>query len=612
MNMAMEPTDSGSLRKEPDHGHHWGAALLAPDKTRFRLWAPDCERVWLDLTEHEPQEMTAVDDGFFETTAAVGVDAAYGFRLKTPEGLLIPDPASRAQQDDVEGRSLVVDPNAHAWQCPAWRGRPWHEAAVCEVHVGLIGGFDAVRQRLDGWAELGITAIELMPVNAFSGARNWGYDGALIYAPETAYGTPAQLKALIDAAHERGLMMLLDVVYNHFGPKGNFLPQYASGFFREDIATPWGAAIDFRRPQVRDFFIDNALYWLNAYRFDGLRLDAAHAIEPQSFLETLATRIHEGVEPDRHVHLIAEHEGNAAHLLSAGFRAQWNDDFHHAVHVMLTGEHESYYRDYQDHPIKLLARTLEEGFAYQGEISAHSGKPRGEPSAHLKPTCFVDFLQNHDQIGNRALGERLQVLAPNAAVETALALLLMAPQVPMLFMDEAYASTHPFPYFTDYHDELAAAVREGRRQEFADFSDFSSADDRARIPDPNARETFDSARLTEDERNSEAARKRRALVQRLLQLRHREVVPWLDQASSAMCETFADTALRLCWPRTGVPMLIVAANLGDQAIALPSMSMRVLFESEKGAAEACSQGRLPAFTTLVGAMDTVESCGTSS
>ncbi|HET7300248.1 MAG TPA: alpha-amylase family glycosyl hydrolase, partial [Oleiagrimonas sp.] len=383
MSTATEPTDSGSLRKEPGHGHHWGAELLASGKTRFRLWAPDCERVWLDLAEHEPQEMTAVAEGFFEVTAEAGAGAAYGFRLETPEGLLIPDPASRAQQDDVEGRSLVVDPNAHAWQSPAWRGRPWHEAVVCEIHVGLLGGFDAVRQRLDDWAELGITAIELMPVNAFCGARNWGYDGALIYAPETAYGTPAQLKALIDAAHERGLMMLLDVVYNHFGPKGNFLPQYASGFFREDIATPWGAAIDFRRPQVRDFFIDNALHWLNAYRFDGLRLDAAHAIEPQSFLEALATRVHESIDPGRHVHLIAEHEGNAAHLLSAGIRAQWNDDFHHAVHVMLTGEHESYYRDYQDHPIKLLARTLEEGFAYQGEMSTHSGKPRGEPSAHL-------------------------------------------------------------------------------------------------------------------------------------------------------------------------------------------------------------------------------------
>ncbi|HET7663696.1 MAG TPA: malto-oligosyltrehalose trehalohydrolase [Rhodanobacteraceae bacterium] len=611
MSMAMEPPDSGNLRKEPERRHAWGTEWLAPGKTCFRLWAPDCERIWLDTAEHEPWEMTSAAKGFFELTAAVGADTAYGFRLKTPDGLLVPDPASRAQQDDVEGRSLVVDPHAHAWQCTAWRGRPWHEAVVCEVHVGLIGGFDAVRRRLDGWAELGLTAIELMPVNAFCGARNWGYDGALIYAPETSYGTPAQLKALIDAAHERGLMMLLDVVYNHFGPKGNFLPQYASGFFREDIATPWGAAIDFRRPQVRDFFIDNALYWLNEYRFDGLRLDAAHAIQPQSFLETLAARVDTDIEPGRHVHLIAEHEGNAAHLLSAGIRAQWNDDFHHAVHVMLTGEHESYYRDYQKHPVELLARTLEEGFAYQGEISTHSGKPRGEPSAHLMPTCFVDFLQNHDQIGNRALGERLQVLAPNAAVEAAMALLFMAPQVPMLFMDEEYASTRPFPYFTDYHGELATAVREGRRQEFADFSDFSSDDERARIPDPNARETFDSARLDEAGRNSKAARKRHALVQQLLQLRHREVIPWLDQASSAMCEILADRALRLCWPRPGVPMLIVVVNLGDQPIAMPSMTMRVLFESEKGVADACSQGRLPAFAALVGAMDVVESCETS-
>ncbi|HET8555101.1 MAG TPA: malto-oligosyltrehalose trehalohydrolase [Rhodanobacteraceae bacterium] len=609
--MATDHPDNDSLCKEPGREQRWGAGLLAVDKTRFRLWAPDCKRVWLDTTEHEPREMAAVAEGFFETTAPVGAGTAYGYRLDTREGLLIPDPASRAQQDDVEGRSLVVDPNAHAWQCQAWRGRPWCEAVVYEAHVGLMGGFDAVRQHLDEMAKLGITAIELMPVNAFFGARNWGYDGALIYAPEAAYGTPVQLKALVDAAHERGLMMLLDVVYNHFGPKGNFLPQYASGFFREDIATPWGAAIDFRRPQVRDFFIDNALYWLNEYRFDGLRLDAAHAIEPQSFLETLAACVHGGIEPGRHVHLVVEHEGNAAHLLSAGFRAQWNDDFHHAVHVMLTGEHESYYRDYQHHPVELLARTLEEGFAYQGEMSVHSGRPRGESSAHLKPTCFVNFLQNHDQIGNRALGERLQVLAPNAAVEAAMALLLMAPQVPMLFMGEEYASTHPFPYFTDYHGELAAAVREGRRGEFVGFSGFSSDDERARIPDPNAWETFESARLAEGERNSDAARKRHALMQRLLQLRHREVVPWLDQASSAMCETFAGAALRLYWPRAGVPMLVVVVNLGDQTIALPSMTMRVLFESEKGVADACSQGRLPAFAALVGTMDVVESCETS-
>lgn len=234
-------------------GRHWGAERLATGRTRFRLWAPDCRRVWLDMAGHEPLAMTTIDDGFFETVAPVGAGTVYGYRLDAPDGMLIPDPASRAQHDDVDGCSRVVDPCSYAWRCNDWRGRPWHEAVVYEAHAGLMGGFEVMRRRLDEWAALGVTAVELMPVNAFPGKRNWGYDGALIYAPETTYGAPDQLKALIDAAHERGLMMLLDVVYNHFGPQGNYLSRYASGFFREDRSTPWGPAIDFRVAPVRDF-----------------------------------------------------------------------------------------------------------------------------------------------------------------------------------------------------------------------------------------------------------------------------------------------------------------------------------------------------------------------
>lgn len=579
----------------------WGAECLADGHTRFCLWAPDCAHVWLDLKGRAPVPMQPLPGGgFFETTAPAGGGTLYRYRLETADGPAVPDPASRAQEADVEGYSRVVDPRAYRWRCANWHGRPWHETVLYEAHVGVLGGFDAMRARLDEWIDLGITAIELMPVNAFSGERNWGYDGVLLWAPATPYGTPDQLKALVDAAHDRGLMMLLDVVYNHFGPSGNFLPRYASAFFREDRHTPWGPAIDFRRPEVRDFVVDNALYWLNEFRFDGLRVDATHAIEPQSFLVEFAARVRQGTSPDRHIHLIAEHEGNAAHLLGNSFDAQWNDDFHHAVHVLLTGERESYYRDYQEHPEQLLARALAEGFAYQGEVSKHSGRARGEPSAHLPPTCFVDFLQNHDQVGNRAMGERLQSLVAPAAVEAALVLLLMAPQIPMLFMGEEFASTHPFPYFTDYTGDLADAVREGRRREFAGFSAFADDAARARIPDPSAAETFALARSTEAERNGESARRRKILIRHLLELRRREVIPWLPRARAASCVCLGIKSFCLRWPRQDAPTLVVAVNLGAQQAPITSLRLQVLFETTPGTAACVVDGTLPAFSAVVG------------
>ena len=316
-----------------------------------------------------------------------------------------------------------------------------------KLHAGLLGGFAGVARELPRLAALGVTAVELMPVNEFPGRRNWGYDGVLPFAPESSYGTPDDLKALIDAAHGHGLMIFLDVVYNHFGPDGNYLARYAPAFFRDDVATPWGPAIDFRRREVRRFFTENALYWLLEYRFDGLRFDAVHAIADAG----LARR--DGRRGARRVSSRADMSISCSSTTTTlprtsrrGFDAQWNDDGHHVLHVLLTGESEGYYEDYADRPAERLARCLEEGFIYQGEPSAYrGGKPRGTPSADLPPTAFVLFLQNHDQIGNRAFGERLTQLAHPQALEAAIALLLLCPQIPLAVHGRGGSKSYAVP-----------------------------------------------------------------------------------------------------------------------------------------------------------------------
>ena len=497
---------------QPRSAHRlpFGAELIGSSqhdgpRTRFRLWAPSRSAVRVEF-EYEGNastvDMTSAGDGWLEAQAACGAGTRYRYRLDGD--LAVPDPASRFQPEDVHGPSEVVDALAYSWRCPQWRGREWEEMVIYELHVGALGGYANVARRLPHLAQLGVTAIELMPLNDFAGRRNWGYDGVLPFAPDSAYGRPEELKALIDRAHELGLAVLLDVVYNHFGAEGNYLPQYAGAFFRDDVNTPWGPAIDFRRTEVREFFCQNALYWLQEYRFDGLRLDAVHAIGDDGWLRELADRIHASIDPQRRVHLVLENEHNTASLLQTHFSAQWNDDAHNTLHVLLTGEHEGYYRAYAERPIEKLARVLSEGFVYQGDPSPiHDDAARGEPSAHLPPTAFVMFLQNHDQIGNRAFGERLRTLCAPQALLAATALLLLSPQIPLLFMEEEFGSTQPFLYFTDYEGQLAEAVREGRRREFAKFSAFTDAERRARIPDPNAAQTFAlSSPPTEEEPNA--------------------------------------------------------------------------------------------------------------
>jgi malto-oligosyltrehalose trehalohydrolase len=550
-----------------------------PGGTRFDFWAPDITDVEL-LARGEALPMRLVGDGWFTAETPLQPGDAYAFRLS--EGSVVPDPASRAQQGGVHGPSLVPGPIATD---PAWRGRPWHEAVLYELHLGTFtpeGTLAAAAAKLPYLADLGITAVELMPLAAFAGSRGWGYDGVLPYAVHESYGTPEDLAAFVARAHAHGLMVFLDVVYNHFGPDGNYLGAYASRFFRDDVSTPWGAAIDFREPAVRAFFIENALFWLETYGIDGLRLDAVHAIVDEGeahLLAELARAVRQRFAGERQVHLVLENEDNIAGWFDGRYDAQWNDDWHHVAHVIATGETDGYYRDYAEDPVGLLLRSLAGGFVYQGEPSPHrDGAPRGEPSAHLQPTAFVDFLQNHDQIGNRAFGERLTRLAPVEAVAALQAALLLSPHVPLLFMGEEWGATTPFLFFCDFEGPLADAVREGRRSEFGKFAAFADPAVRATIPDPLDLATFESSRLDWSEGEQADHAERRRLVRDLLAIRREHIVPGLaGMAPGATIVRHGTRGFTLAWQLTNGSVLSLQANLGGEPLSgFPGLPGRCL------------------------------------
>ncbi|SHK09196.1 maltooligosyl trehalose hydrolase [Bradyrhizobium lablabi] len=552
---------------------HFGARLTA-DGASFCLWAPAAKRVDLLLEKSYP--LRRGEDGWFSADiASVKAGARYKFRID--DEIDVPDPASAFQPDDVFGPSEVIDHTAHPWRASQWRGRPWQETVLIETHVGSFtpeGTYRAMIDKLDHLVACGITALELMPLADFAGSRNWGYDGVLWYAPDSAYGRPEDLKTLIDEAHLRGLMVFLDVVYNHFGPEGNYLGRYAPTFFTE-AQTPWGSVIDYRLPQVRAFAIENALNWLSEYRLDGLRLDAVNTISQPgeiSMLHDLSRAAGDlAAETGRHIHLVVENGDNLASLLDAEqdpprgkYRAQWNDDYHHAWHVLLTGETQGYYGDYAASPLQDLERALKSGFVYQGEASAfRGGQLRGEPSGQLAPTAFVNFLQNHDQIGNRALGDRLENHVSIAAIEAALAIMLLAPNIPMLFMGEEWGSKAPFPFFCDFKRDLAEAVRKGRRREY----DWAYAIYGNEVPDPLEPSTFQSAVLDWGARNDEAAKKRLALVQQLLAIRQREIVPRLAGATFGDAHAADNGLLTAHWRMGDRSRLRLLANLSHREIA---------------------------------------------
>ena len=554
---------------------HFGASLT-PTGATFRLWAPAAKRV--DLLLDQSHALARGEDGWFSADIA-GIKAGARYKFRIDGEIDVPDPASAFQPDDISGPSEVLDHRAFRWRATGWRGRPWHETVLLETHVGTFtpeGSYRAMIGKLDHMVATGITALELMPLADFAGSRNWGYDGVLWYAPDGTYGRPDDLKALIDEAHLRGIMVFLDVVYNHFGPEGNYIGRYAPAFFA-DAQTPWGSAIDYRVPQVRAFAIENALYWLRDYRFDGLRLDAVHAIPELgeiSMLHDLSRAVGGlAVETGRHIHLVLENDDNAASLLDAeqdpprgSYRAQWNDDYHHAWHVMLTGETHGYYGDYAKSPLRDITRALGSGFVYQGEASAHrGGQLRGEPSMALAPTAFVNFLQNHDQIGNRALGDRLESTAKPLAIEAALAITLLAPTVPMLFMGEEWGSKAPFPFFCDFESDLAEAVRQGRRREFAG----AYAEHGDGIPDPLHQSTFQSAVLDWESCNEGTGARRLALVQELLAIRRRAIIPRLAGAAFGEAHATENSLLTASWRMGDGATLSLLANFSDRDITVP-------------------------------------------
>jgi maltooligosyltrehalose trehalohydrolase len=583
--------------------------LLTERGVSFRLWAPAAREVNLVL-EPVPgssrrlaraqapagiqgdRKLTMEKHGDWFLLEVTGAKAGTRYKFAIDGEIEIPDPASHFQPDDVHGPSEVID-HAFDWQCTAWRGRLWHEAVLLEAHVGTFspeGTFRGAERKLDHLADTGFTALELMPVADFAGRWNWGYDGVLPFAPDSRYGRPEELKALIDAAHARGLMMFLDVVYNHLGPEGNYLPRIAPRFFSE-AHTPWGGAIDYRVPEVRAFAIENVLHWLRHYRFDGLRLDAVNTIvtpgEPHILRDLSLAAGALARQNGRHIHLVLENGDNRASLLApdedppAGrYRAQWNDDYHHAWHVLLTGEDQGYYEDYSgivaaedarlsEHdgePARHIVRAMAEGFVYQGEVSAfRNGRPRGEPSGHLSPCAFVNFLQNHDQVGNRPLGERLSVLAKPEAVAAALSVLLLSPSPPLLFMGEEWGATEPFAFFCDFTGVLAAAVRNGRRREFAEaYARYGNE-----IPDPLAARTRSGAMLDWNFSATPVHAQRLALTRALLEVRRRAIAPLLPAIKSGGEASFQDGVLTARW-QAGAKTLLLLANLSAAVAARPA------------------------------------------
>jgi len=604
--------NQGSIAMQP---LPFGARLLEDGQTEFRFYAPAARDVRLEMAgcPPEPMQEETPGSGVYVLTWPCGAGTAYRYRFEsaTVGELAVPDPWSRAQQQDVHGFSLVVDPAAYAWG-HACQGRPWNEAVVYEVHPGLVGGFAGLQQRLPVLAELGITVIELMPVADFPGGRNWGYDGVLMFAPDVAYGTPAQLKELVDTAHGLGMMVMLDVVYNHFGPDGNYIGTYAPDFFVKEGKNAWGSAIDFRQAGVQDFFRQNVLYWLREFRFDGLRFDAVQAIANQDWFATMCREVRAELaldDPLRQIHLVVEHDDNAARLLEPAVHtcdAQWNDDMHHVLHVLLTGETFGYYRDYRHQPAQRLARALEQGFVYQGEFSEHREAKRGESTRDLGPWNFISFLQNHDQIGNRACGERLLSLCEPRAFRAAQAMLLLMPQIPMLFMGEEQDETQPFLYFTSFADTgLAEAVRDGRRLEFAGQPEFSDTASLERIPDPNVSNTFEASRFAWEPASHPAFERIRAL----LALRAQFVAPGIAGSQSTGAEVLGSGAVRAGWKLgsgAGGSILTIFVNL--HAGCVPVMTQEVTGhlnvlhdsgEAGESVREAIVNGQLPGYSCLI-------------
>jgi maltooligosyltrehalose trehalohydrolase len=544
-------------------------ASVRPGAVTFSVWAPRCRSLDLVIDRRPVRPMRQEADDLFETHIEnLPAGARYQYRLDGER--YRPDPASRWQPEGVHGPSAVVDPAAFSWTDEGFAGHALADLVFYELHVGTFttaGSFEGAIPRLDRLVDFGITAIELMPVAEFPGSRGWGYDGVHLYAPQSTYGGPRGLRRLVDAAHARGLSVVLDVVYNHLGPEGNYLAEYGP-YFTDRYKTPWGSAVNFDGPDaagVRRHFVENARYWVREFHIDGFRFDAIHAIYDASTVHIL-TEIGEAARAEgrrlgRPLHLVAESHDNDRNLVQPpdlggiGLDAVWSDDFHHAGHAHLTGETNGYYADFG--ATTQIARAIEEGFVFQGEASGYFGRARGTPSADLPGERFIISVQNHDQVGNRALGDRLSTIVSFEAVKLAAALLFVSPAVPLLFMGEEYGETAPFQYFTSFIDrELSQAVRHGRAAELSRFAWTRP------IPDPDAPSTFVASRLNHALAGAPRHRELYQYYRRWLELRR--TYPALGAAHKQRTRAILDAAGEVLTVTRSAPTgesIVLTANL---------------------------------------------------
>lgn len=571
---------SSILESSPEKTAPKLGASVGDQGVTYTVWAPDHAEVAVRVRRADGREATLPMEpgaaGYFSMADSAGrAGDRYGFVLSGADPL--PDPASRLQPDGVHGLSVCVDPRGYAWRCDAWRRPGWHGQSIYELHVGTFteaGTFRAAAARMAHVASLGVGAIEIMPVADFPGERNWGYDGVALFAPARCYGAPDDLRGLVDAAHEHGLAVILDVVYNHLGPDGNYLSRYAAQYFDANRHTPWGQAFHLSGPgsrPVRDFFVANACYWLDEFRIDGLRLDATHAIvddSPQHLLAEIAEAVHR-----RGAFVIAEDDRNTSSLLckpdGTGLQLDgvWADDFHHQVRVALTGVQESYFESYAGTADDLV-ETLRHGWFYRGQpYSQWQDNPRGESCGHLSPSAFVYCIENHDQVGNRARGERLEHLVSASAFRAASALLCLSPYPPLIFMGQEWAASTPFLFFTDHAGELGHKVSEGRQKEFASagLNRGIAAQD---VPDPQAATTFTASKLQWDELRQYP----HAAILELYRtcLRHR--AEWLQRVAADRGNWTVSAVGRVVVIRYHAPgepqRLVVSALQGEARIAL--------------------------------------------
>jgi maltooligosyltrehalose trehalohydrolase len=578
-----------------------GAVALEDGSTQFRLWAPKCDAVKLHIVEPEDRliNMLPEDDGYFQVVVDdIEPGATYFYHM---DGEDCPDPASLCQPDDVHGASRVIPPE-FPWEDADWKGIPLNEYIIYELHVGTFtqdGTFEAIIPHLDALKSLGITVLELMPIGQFPGKRNWGYDGVYPFAPQASYGDSDGLRRLVNACHMRGLAVVLDVVYNHFGPEGNYTEAYAD-YFTEVYKSAWGKAINFDQElsdEVRRFFIENALHWLVEFHIDSLRLDATHTImdfSAYTFLEELAENVHRvASQLQRKAYLIAESAKNDVWVTRTlkegglGMDAQWNDDFHHALRTLLTGDQTGYYQDYGG--IAQLAKAYREGFYFSGQYSKHLKRRFGTSSADTPAERLVIYTTNHDQVGNRAFGERLSEYVTFDALKLAAAVTMFSPYLPLIFMGEEYDEDAPFLYFIDFNaEDVVEGVREGRKEEFAPFLDGEEE-----IPDPEAEETFQKSKLNYGLSQQGHHRVLWRFYQRVIELR--KTVPALANLSKEHMEVTVDEQASVMivrrWHGDSAALAFYNFNAEPVELQLPEGEWRVRLDSGAAAWGEDSDGR---------------------